>query len=130
LRLFPTELRVEIFPLCKQYYPLWSPINKGGFHALEKEKIKCKDGRKPAFPAQFSCNRFSLLFLSPSWPSATTTLITSLPTIISTTKSYQNISRGGCTASLSPLQNFSSMPPRPQQQQPPCPEALVPPNGR
>ena len=126
---FPTESRVEIFPLCKQDYPLRSPINRGGFHALEKEKIERKVGRKPAFPAQFSYNRFSLFFLSPSWPSATTTLITGLPTIISTSKSHQNISRGGCTASLSPLQNFSYLPPRPQQQQPSRPEALVPPNG-
>jgi len=127
---FLTESRVQKFFLCRHDYSLRSLINRDGFHALGEEKIEQKIGQKPAFLAQFSCNRFSLFFLSPLWPlAAATTLITGLPTIISTTISHQNISHRGCIASLSPLQNFSFLPPRPQQQQPPRPEALVLPNG-
>jgi len=105
---FLTESRVQKFSKCRQDYPLQSPINRYGFHALGEEKIEQKVGRKLAFLAQFSCNRFSLFFLSPLWPSAaTTTLITGLPTIISTTRSHQNIAHGGCTASLSlPYKTF------------------------
>jgi len=76
--------RVESFSLCRQYYPLSSPINRGGFHGLSMKKIGCKIGWKSASPPQFFCNKFSLFFLSPPWPSATTTLTTGLNTIVST----------------------------------------------
>jgi hypothetical protein len=82
----------------------------GGFHALEEEKNQTKVGRKLAFLAQFSCNRSSLSFslrcgLQPQPPSSPV-----FSTIISTTRSHQTISRGGCTVSLSLLQNFASLP--------------------
>ena len=104
---FQSNQGLKFFPRL----PSSTPINRSRFHVRGEEKIERKVGQNPTFPAQFSCNCSFLFFLSLSWPSATTTLITGLPTIISTTRSHQTISRGGCTASLSPLQNFSSLPP-------------------
>jgi hypothetical protein len=44
---------------------------------LRKEKtIELKVGRKPAFCIHFSANNHFFCFLSPPWPSATTTFIT------------------------------------------------------
>jgi len=100
---FPTKSRAEILPRCRRDYPLPSPINRGSVNDLRGKKIERKVGRKPAFPAQFSCNQPFLFFLSPWWTSATTTTIICLLTIIPTSSSHQTISRGGCTTSLSPL---------------------------
>jgi hypothetical protein len=61
-----------------------------------RKKIKLKVGKKPAFPAHFSCNWSFLFFLSLSWPSATTTLIAYLLTIVPTLSRHQTISHGGC----------------------------------
>jgi len=86
---FPTKSRAAILPLCRQDYPLPSPINRGSVDDLREEKFGSKVSQKPAFSAQFSCNRSFLFFLSPLWPSATTTLITGLSTISSTIGSHQ-----------------------------------------
>jgi len=89
-RSFPTESRAKILPLCRRDYPLPPPINRGSVDDLREKKIECKLGRKPAFPAQFSCNQLFLFFFSSSWPSATTTIITCLLTIVPTLSSHQN----------------------------------------
>jgi len=86
---FLTESMAEILSRCRWDYPLPPPINRGGFDILEEEKIRSKNRQKPAFSAQFSCNRSFFFFLSPLWPSATTTLIIGLSTISSTTGSHQ-----------------------------------------
>jgi len=99
----PTKSRAKILPRCRRDYPLLLPINRGSVDDLREKKIKCKVGQKPAFPALFSCKRSFLFFLSPPWPSATTTIITCLLTIVPTSSSHQTITRGCCTTSLSPL---------------------------
>jgi len=43
---FPTESRAEIFPQCRQDYPLPPPINRGGFQGLKEEKIRSKVSQK------------------------------------------------------------------------------------
>jgi len=131
---FPTESKAEIFPQCRQDWPLPPPINRGGVNGLREEKIELKVGRKPAFPAHFSCNRSFLCLLSPPWLSATTIFITRLLSIIPTSSSHQTISRGGCITSLSLsllckniLLCHCNQPQQQQQQKQrptPCPEAL------
>jgi len=83
---FPSESRAKILPRYRGDYPLPPPINRGCVYGLMEEKIGSKTSHFPCF-----CN-FSLfpLPLSPSWPSATTTLITGLPTISSTIGSQHN----------------------------------------
>jgi hypothetical protein len=44
--ILPTKSSVEKFPLCRHDYPLRSPINKGGFHALKGKKIWSKVSQK------------------------------------------------------------------------------------
>jgi len=74
---FPFESRAEIFLYFRQDFPLPPPINRGGFDSLREEKIGSKISQKTS---HFPC------FLT----SATTTLITGLPTISSTTGSQHN----------------------------------------
>ena len=57
----PTELRVGIFPLRIQDYPLLTPINRGGFHGLSRKKMRCKISSPPRF---FLQQVLSLLSLS------------------------------------------------------------------
>jgi len=89
-RSFLTELMAEILPRFRRDYPLPPPINRGGFDILEEEKIGSKNRQKLAFSAQFSCNKSFLFFLSPPWPSASTTLIIGLSTISFITGSHQS----------------------------------------
>jgi len=98
---FPIESRAVIYSPVKTRLPSSTPINRSRFHVLREKKIELKVGRKPAFPAHFSCNRPLLCFLSPPWLSATAIFITRLLSIIPTSSSHQTISRGGCTTSLS-----------------------------
>jgi len=84
---YPSQLnqRLEFVPLWRQDF---TPINRSRFHVLKEKKIKLKVGRKPAFPAHFSCNRSFLCLLSPPWLSATTIFITRLLSIIPTSSSH------------------------------------------
>ena len=131
---FPTKSRPEILPRCRRDYPLPPPINRGSVDDLREKKIERKVGRKPAFPAQFSCKQPLLFFLSPPWSSATTTIITHLLTVISTSSNHQNITRSGCTISisLSSMKLFSpaTATQEQQQQQPPRLEAFDLPKDR
>jgi len=92
-----------------------------------KSNVKLAENQPspPSFPATGSLSSFSLR----RGPQPPPPLSLVFPPSSPPQKGHQNISRGGCTASLSPLQNFSYLPPRPRQQQPSRPEALVPPNG-
>jgi hypothetical protein len=72
LRFFLTELRAKFFSQWRQDCPLPSPINRGGFNDSSMKKIRFKVGKKIYFPIVF-CRLF--IFLSPPWPSATTTII-------------------------------------------------------
>ena len=87
---FPSESRAELFLHCRQDFPLPSLINRGGFDGMREENIGSKISQKTSdFPCFCNFSLFPLPF-SPPWPSATTTLITGLPTISSTTGSQHN----------------------------------------
>jgi len=64
---FPTKSRVEIFSMCRQDYPLRSPINRGGL-ALREEKIESKVNQKTASLPCFSPFLSSLSLLAISLP--------------------------------------------------------------
>ena len=64
---FPTKSRVEIFSMCRQDYPLRSPINRGGL-ALREEKIESKVNKKIASLPCFSPFLSSLSLLAISLP--------------------------------------------------------------
>jgi len=125
---------LRLFPRRRQDYPLSIPINRSRFHAQE-EKIERKVGKKPAFPAHFSCNQPFLFFFSPLWPSATTTFTTALTTVLPTknyitfnTQQPHVVAATPLSLPLSSLRNsFPPSPPQPQQQQqqPPFPAATT-----
>jgi len=59
------------FPIKTRLPSSTTPINWGGFHGLSIKKIGSKLSQKPALP-WFLAD--TILFLSPPWPSTTTTL--------------------------------------------------------
>jgi hypothetical protein len=67
VEILPTESRATISPLCRQDYPLSSPINMSGFHGLIMKEIGSKVGKKPALTLGF-CH-FSLSLPLPPPPS-------------------------------------------------------------
>ena len=102
---FPTESRAEIFPQYRQDCPLPPPINRGGFNGQKKGENRVQSQPKNLFSCRFL--HIYYFFLSPPWPSATTTLITGLPTIFSS--HLQPSPTTGITTARRPPRPFSQV---------------------
>jgi len=124
---FPTKSRVEIFSMCRQDYPLRSPINRVGL-ALREEKIESKVNKKTASLPCFSPFLSSLSLLAISLPHLQPPPLSppSFPLQSTPQLDAQPPSSLSLSLSLPPLQNSSSSSSYNQRQLPASPPPLTP----